>query len=135
MKKLITGILLAAFTLSAQNGDEAQVKAAHDAFVTAAKAGDGAALEKLLADGINFSHSNGNNENKQQAIAAMVKNKPNYVIESQTVHVFGKTATIRAKVTANTTNGVIPLSVLLVWTKNGNKWQIVERQTTRFPAS
>lgn len=119
----------------AQSADETAVRAAHDAFNAAAKAGDGAALDKLLAEGLQYSHSNGKVETKAECIAALVKSKVNFEIVSQTIHVYGKTATTRAKLTAHTPTGAIPLTMLQVWVKNAKKWQMVERHTTRVPAS
>lgn len=136
----MNSILAAAVTLAfsmmslADTTGEAAVRAAHDAFVNAAKAGDGAALEKIFADGLQYSHSNGKLENKQETIAALVKSKGNFEVHSQTIHVYGNAATIRAKVTAHGAAGDIPLTILQVWVKNGGNWQMVERHTTRIPA-
>jgi hypothetical protein len=132
---LLTALALGLSTvLPAETGDEAAVRAAHETFVKAAKAGDGATLEKVLADGLQYSHSNTKLETKKEAIAALVKSKGNFEVHSQTIHVYGKAATIRAKVTAHGPTGDIPLMVLLVWVKNGHNWQMVERHTTRIPA-
>jgi len=118
----------------AETADEAAVRAAHQAFVNAAKAGDAAALGKIFADGLQYSHSNTLLETKEQAIAALTKSKGNFEVHSQTIHVYGKAATIRAKVTAHGANGDTPLTMLQVWVKNGKDWQMVERHTTRIPA-
>jgi len=132
---LISAFLLGLSTMGfAESADEAAVRAAHDRFLTAAKAGDGAALEKIFADGLQYSHSSAKMETKQEAIAALVKSKGNFEVHSQTIHVYGNTATIRAKVTAHGATGDIPLSMLQVWVKKGKDWQMVERQTTRIPA-
>lgn len=133
---LLTTLVLAlsSFGLAAETADEAAVRAAHEAFVKAAKAGDTAALGKIFADGLQYSHSNTKLENKQEAIAALAKSKGNFEVHSQTIHVYGKAATIRAKVTAHNAQGDTPLQMLLVWVKNGKDWQMVERHTTRIPA-
>jgi hypothetical protein len=73
-------------------------------------------------------------ENKQEAIDALVKAKGNFEVHSQTIHVYGNAATIRAKMTAHNATGDTPLTMLQVWVKNGNQWQMVERHTTRIPA-
>jgi hypothetical protein len=73
-------------------------------------------------------------ENKQEAIDALVKSKANFEVHSQTIHVYGNVATIRAKLTAHGATGDIPLTMLQVWVKNGKDWQMVERATTRIPA-
>jgi ketosteroid isomerase-like protein len=136
MKTMLLTAAMAAFSMIglAETADEAAVRAAHEAFVKAAKAGDGAALEKLFADGLQYSHSNGKLENKREAIDALVKSKGNFDVHSQDIHVYGNTATIRAKMTARNPTGDIPLTMLQVWVKNGGKWQMVERHTTRIPA-
>jgi len=114
--------------------DEAAVRAAHDAFVKAAKTGDAAALDKLFADNLQYSHSSAKLENKQEAISALAKSKGDFEVHSQTIHVYGNVATIRAKVTAHNPAGDIPLTMLQVWVRNNGAWQMVERHTTRIPA-
>lgn len=136
MKKILLATLTLAISMTAfaETADEAKVRASHDAFLKAAKAGDGSALEKLFADGLQYSHSNGKLETKREAIDALVKSKGNFDVHSQTIHVYGNTATIRAKMTAHNATGDIPLTMLQVWVKNGGAWQMVERHTTRIPA-
>ncbi|MEP7364472.1 MAG: nuclear transport factor 2 family protein [Acidobacteriota bacterium] len=132
---LLTALVLGISAIGfAETADEAAVRAAHEAFVKAAKAGDGAALGKLLADGLQYSHSNTKLETKAEAIAALEKSHGNFEVLSQTIHVYGKAATIRAKVTAHGANGDTPLQMLQVWIKNGKDWQMIERHTTRIPA-
>jgi len=132
---LLTAVFLGLSAFGfAETSDEAAVKAAHDRFLAAAKTGDAAALDKVLAAGLQYSHSNAKLETKQEAIDALVKTHGNFEVHSQTIHVYGKTATLRGKITAHGANGDIPLSVLQVWVKNGKDWQMVERQTTRLPA-
>jgi ketosteroid isomerase-like protein len=126
---LVLGLSAVGF---AETADEAAVRAAHASFLTAAKAGDSAALGKLLADGLQYSHSNTKMETKAEAIAALAKSKGNFEVHDQTIHVYGKAATIRAKMTAHSATGDTPLTMLQVWVKNGNQWQMVERQTTRI---
>jgi ketosteroid isomerase-like protein len=136
MKKILVAVATLAFAMTglAESADESAVRAAHEAFLKAAKAGDGAALEKLFADGLQYSHSNTKLETKREAIDALVKSKGDFDVHSQTIHVYGNTATIRAKMTAHNATGDIPLTMLQVWVKNGGKWQMVERHTTRIPA-
>jgi hypothetical protein len=136
MKTLFLTALVLGLSASglAETADEAAVRAAHDAFVKAAKAGDRAALDKIFASGLQYSHSNTKLENKQEAIDALVKSKGNFEVHSQTIHVYGNAATVRAKVTAHNATGDTPLTMLQVWVRNGKDWQMVERHTTRIPA-
>ena len=132
---LLSSLVLGLSTFGfAENGDEAAVRAAHEAFVKAAKEGNRAALEKIFADGLQYSHSSAKLETRQEAIDALVKSKGNFEVHSQTIHVYGSTATVRAKVTSHAAAGDTPLTMLQVWVKNGNNWQMVERHTTRIPA-
>jgi ketosteroid isomerase-like protein len=132
---LLTTLVFAVSAVGfAETADEAAVKAAHASFVAAAKAGDATALGKIFADGLQYSHSNTLLETKVQAIAALVKTKGNFEVHEQTIHVYGKAATVRAKMTAHGANGDIPLTMLQVWVKNGKDWQMIERHTTRIPA-
>lgn len=131
----LTALMLSLSTIGfAESSEEAAVRAAHETFIKAAKAGDATALGKIFAEGLQYSHSNTKLENKQEAIAALVKSKGNFEVHSQEVHVYGKAATVRAKVTAHNAAGDIPLTMLQVWVKNGKDWQMVERHTTRIPA-
>lgn len=133
---LLTVLILGLSSVGvAESADEAAVRAAHEGFLKAAKAGDGAALGKIFADGLQYSHSSAKVETKQEAIDALVKTKGNFEVHSQTIHVYGKAATIRAKLTAHGTTGDIPLTMLMVWVKNGKEWQLVERHTTRIPVA
>lgn len=133
MKLLFLTALVAGFAF-AQSAEEAAVKAAHEAFLKAAKTGDKAALGKLFAPQLQYSHSNAKLENRQEAIDAMAANPVDFKIESQTIRVYGNTATLRAKATANSNTGLTPLMIVQVWVKNGKDWQMVERITTRLPA-
>jgi hypothetical protein len=118
----------------AQSKDEAEVRAAHDAFLKAAKSRDRAALEKLFAPQLQYSHSAAKLENRQEAIDALMKDPVTFDIQSQAIRVYGNTATLRAKAIAHGPTGDIPLIILQVWVKTGGNWQLVERATTRIPA-
>lgn len=136
MKTLILSFALAGLAF-AQPAEEKAVRAAHEEYVKAAAAGDAATLGKLFAEGLQYSHSNAKLENKKEAIDALVKSKVRFEVLDQTVTVLGSAATIRAKVTAHNKDAAgkptqIPLSVLLVWTKQGGQWKLIQRQTTRL---
>ena len=134
MKLLLPAVLLFGIaTIFAQSADEAAVRAAHDAFLKAAKAGDRAALEKLFAPQLQYSHSNAKLENKKEAIEAMAANPVTFEAQTPAIRVYGNTATLRVRAKATSNTGVTPLMVLQVWVKNGGAWQMVERITTRIP--
>lgn len=109
-------------------------------FNEAARNGDSATLDKLLSSDLTYSHSSAKVETKAEAIAALAKGKTNFVMEpGWTVSMYGNTGIVRAKCVAKgTANGqptTTPLSMLIVWVKNGGNWQMVARQTTRLPQS
>src|SRR3954452_5349260 len=104
MTRVIAAALFLACSFAASGAgtaDEAAVRAAHEAFLKVAKAGDGAALNKLLADNLQYSHSSAKLETKQEAISALVKSKGDFEVHSQTIQVYENAATIPPKVTAH----------------------------------
>ncbi len=127
---ILSGLAAAAF---GETADEAAVRTAHDAFLKAAKTGDKAALEKLFAPQLQYSHSNAKLENKKEAIDALAANPVNFEAQTPAIHVYGNTATLRVKAKATSNTGVTPLMVVQVWVKSGKDWQMVERITTRLP--
>ncbi|MBI4907807.1 MAG: nuclear transport factor 2 family protein [Acidobacteria bacterium] len=135
---LFVATCFATTMLTAASADEQAVRAAMEKFNEASRKGDGATLEKLIHPDIVYSHSNAKEETKAEAIAALVKSKNNFEFQpGWTVKVYGNTAILRVKAVAKSMNNgqptTTPLSMLLVWIKVGNGWQMVGRQTTRLP--
>ena len=117
---------------------EKAVRAAIDQFNEAARTGNEATLNKLLSSDLIYGHSNAKIETKAEAVGALVKSKPNFVLEpGSTVQVYGNTAVVHGKMTAhNVTNGQptkTPLDFIMVWVKDGSGWHMVTRHTTRLP--
>lgn len=134
MKKLLF-LLATSLTmlLAAGSPQEAEVRAAHDAFNAAAKAKDKAKLEKLLADEVRYAHSNAKLETKAEAIGAFMKTGANFeLMPGSTVHVYGNTAVWQGKMTAHNAAGDIPLDMVQVWVKKGGSWQMVSRHTCKL---
>lgn len=115
---------------------EQAVRAAVAKFNAAAKAGDGATLEKLIAADLMYSHSNAKVENKAECIAALVKSRIDFQMEEGwTVKVYGNSAMVHGKMQAHNAGGVIvPLHFMMMWVKNGNSWVLVGRHTAKLPA-
>ncbi|MBM3813683.1 MAG: nuclear transport factor 2 family protein [Acidimicrobiia bacterium] len=127
------------FTTLAFAAGEQDVRAALDQFNQAARTADNAALEKLLSPDLVYVHSNAKVENKAECIAALVSQKPNFVLAPGIkVKIYGNTAVVHGKMTANVVqNGTptkIELDLLQVWVRNGSQWQMVARHTARLPA-
>jgi ketosteroid isomerase-like protein len=134
IKYILTSMLLAVMTLGAAS-DEAGVRAAVAQFNAAAKAGDQAALAKLLGDDLMYAHSSALVETKAQCIAALVKSKPNFVmVDGWTVNVYGKSAIVHGKMDAHNATGITKLHFMMMWVKQGNAWKMVGRHTARLPA-
>jgi ketosteroid isomerase-like protein len=133
---LLTSLAVAAFT--ANNPAEKAVRAALNQFNEAARKGDGPALEKLLSEDLVYVHSNANVENKAACIAALLKGKPDFQLaDNVSVKVYGNTALVHGKMTANVAqNGApakIQLDLMQVWVMQGKQWQMVGRHTARLP--
>jgi ketosteroid isomerase-like protein len=133
---LLTSLAVAAF--AANNPAEKAVRAALNQFNEAARRGDGPALEKLLSEDLVYVHSNANVENKAACIAALLKGKPDFQLaDNVSVKVYGNTALVHGKMTANVVqNGApakIQLDLMQVWVRQGKQWQMVGRHTARLP--
>lgn len=118
---------------------EQAVLSAMDAFKQAAIAKDRATLQKVLHDDLTYSHSNGRTESKAEAIQAIVSGTPSIDgmdFSEMTVRTYGNTALAKGKVTMHTSEKGqktdLPLSVLFVWLKGSQGWQLVARQSTRL---
>ena len=103
---------------------------------------DAAALDKLYHPDLTYSHSSGKTETKQEAIDAVTKgnNYPEKIdMAGLTVRVYGNTALVKGNLTiANNNNGTkqtLQLSVLHVFIKGPQGWQLVARQSTRLNPS
>jgi len=130
----------------AQGPDADAVKALELERFKAQESNDFAALERLLADDLVYSHSSGAVDSKASYIESLKSGKTRYlkiVSEEIKPHVAGDIILLhgRATVTLETnTNGqkgenVLKLSYLDVWQKRGGKWQMIAWQSTRLPQS
>ena len=102
--------------------------------------GDGATLTALAADDLNYGHSSGTIENKEEFVKAIASGKSDFVkidISDQTIKVVGKTAIVRHKLMADTNNngtaGTTKLSILYTWVKHKGTWKMLGRQAVKIP--
>ena len=129
--KLALLLLAAIFTLSAASIEET-IKANLDKFDAASKSGDAATLNAMFADDLIFGHSSAKFENKAEAVAALVKNKPTYTHRDVKVRTYGNnTALVNMKMHVEPQG--FDIDVLQVWIKSGKDWKMVSRQSTRLP--
>ena len=137
MKKLVL-ILFAAVAFAAVSNDlaEKEVLAAMDAFKKATLAKDGAALGKLLADDLTYTHSAGQEQTKTQYIESIVSGKS--VTEAleftgTTVRTYGNIALVKGRVDlSHSKTNVVHMNILHVWRHGPQGWQMVARQATRL---
>ena len=140
MKKLFLARACAAGLVAAPGSEGASVKevtAAMEALKQAMLHKDGAALEKLCADDLTYSHSAGQLETKAQFIKAISSGKS--IVErldyiDPVVRVYGNVALVRGGVDLyHSQTDIVHMNILHVWTKGSGGWKMVARQATRLP--
>ena len=116
---------------------EKDVLAAMDVYKSAMLKRDAKALDKIFHKDLSYSHSNGKLETKAEAIAAATTGTTVTEIMDFTdnkVRIYGNTALVRGDVRVKSNTNDLKLSVLHVWTKSPQGWQMVARQSTRYVA-
>ena len=130
------------FAVVAASGQTAEqdVLAAMEGWKQAVIHKDRPALEKFLHEGLIYSHSNANTQNKTEVLESVLNGKPNVdsmEFSDLTVRVFGNTALAKGRVDITTTadgkSSTAHLNVLHVLIKGPQGWQLVARQATRLP--
>jgi hypothetical protein len=126
---------------SAGPAEQQVIQAENDRFAAMVKA-DRAALEKLLADDLTYTHTTALFENKAQFIASVTSGKIDYVsiVPSEPdwkVRISGNTAIVNGVAAINVidTGKDIKIKVRFstVHTNRGGTWQLQSWQATRFP--
>lgn len=127
----------AGFAQGASAKEEKEILTALDSYKNAMLKRDAGALEKLFHKDLTYSHSNGKLETKAEAIAAATtgSNKTQIMDFSDTkIRVYGNTALARGDVHIKSDQSDLKLSVLHVFLKTPQGWQLVARQSTRYIA-
>lgn len=100
---------------------------------------DYAVLEKVLANDLTYTHSNGNSDGKQSYIQSIRDGKSKYDaidVEELKVRVYGKTAVINGVCMIKAMNNGETINTHLrytdVYVRNGNQWQMVAWQSIRL---
>ena len=117
--------------------DDKEVLAALDSYKSAMLKRDAAALDKIFHKDLTYSHSNGKLESKAEAIAAATTGTNiTELMEFSDLktRVYGNTALIRGDTRIKSNTNDLKLSVLYVWMKGSQGWQLVARQSTRYIA-
>jgi len=116
---------------------EKDVLAAMDAYKAAMIKRDAKALDKVFHKDLTYSHSNGKVETKSEAITAATTSTSVTEIMDFTdskVRMYGNTALVRGDTRVKSNTNDLKLSVLYVWMKSPQGWQMVARQSTRYVA-
>jgi ketosteroid isomerase-like protein len=129
-------ILAAAVSLAAAD-PKADVMAAMQSWKTAMLKKDAAALDRLLHPDLTYSHSDARTETKAdilQSIPAGKLNVQDIKFGDSTIRVYGNTALVKGNMEVTVSSNPTPLnlSVLQVWMKGAQGWQLVARQSTRL---
>ena len=117
------------------------VKAAEKAWATATVAGDEATLKQVLADDLQYTHSNGDTDTKAVYISNLKSGVRKYHKldhESMDVRIYGNTAVLTANAqiaTSQKGGSVNParLRFIHVWVMQNGRWQMVAHQSLRLP--
>jgi ketosteroid isomerase-like protein len=131
-------VLMTGLILSAAVQDE--VAQAEKAWATAVVKGDHATLDKLLADGLIYTHSSGLVEDKAAYFGSLTSGKLKYETlneEGVTVKAYGDAAIVHARIKMNGINNGAAFNVSAVlthvWVKQGGSWKLAAHQATRLP--
>jgi len=123
-------------------GREAAVKAAELARFKANVDADAKALGLLLADDLDYVHSNGDIDTKASFIESLTSGWRDYVSmtgDIQKVRILGDVAVIRglAKVTVSTYGKTQDLDIGYtdIWVWKDKRWQMVGWHSSRYPAA
>ena len=135
-------LLLLAATLPAATPDvktEKEILAALDAYKQAVIQRDAAALSKVLADDLTYTHSSNKHEDKAAVLESLKGPTHTEAIDFRDlkVRLYGNAAIVTGDGDFRNNSGgtvsVVHLHAIHVFVKNSNSWQMVARQTTRYP--
>lgn len=139
-----TGLATAALmtglpTTTAHADDQVDVNRAVDGIREALLKADASALKDLLADQLDYGHSNGKLDTKNDFLASVANKKPVYKtinLEDRKTTIVGSTAIVRYNLTAEIeTDGKVSsvkAGVMQIWTKQDGKWRLLARQSYRL---
>jgi ketosteroid isomerase-like protein len=125
--------------ISAQSKDSMVIVRIVESFRKAIVDADKTQLDQLLSNQLSYGHSGGKIDTKQSLEEGLLSGASDFVtidLTDQTVQIIGNTAIVRHKLFAKTNDGGKPgevkLSVLLVWQKTKQHWQLIARQAIKI---
>ena len=140
MRVLTLVLVVAGLAVAADKSGDA-VKAAEKSWASATVAGDEATLRQVLADDLEYTHSNGETNTKAVFIDNLKTGARKYHKldhESMDVRLYGNTAilTATAQVATSQNGGSVNpahLRFIHVWVLENGRWQLVAHQSLRLP--
>jgi hypothetical protein len=124
----------------ANDAREAAVRTAELARFEANVKADSGALDKLLAEDLEYVHSNGDLDSKKSFIDSLVSGKRDYVStvpDIESVRIFGDVAVIRGKarvtVVDNGQSRDLNIGYTDVWLWKSGRWQMTAWRSARLP--
>lgn len=115
---------------------QAEISALEEQRFQAQVAGDTAALERLLSDGLVYTHSSASVDTKASFIQAIRDRRPYQKVErsGEEVRLHGDTAVVTGQARIDLNGGQqLNLRYTDVWVKGADGWQMVAWQSTRLP--
>jgi len=119
--------------------DEQAIAARVEKLRVAMIAADKEVLDELTAPSLNYVHSTGRLETKQEFIENLLSGKSDFVTMDLTDHAItlnGDVAIVRHKLTAQTNDGGKPgsanIGVMQVWQKQNGVWKLIGRQAFKL---
>ena len=135
MKRAITLLLLAAAAAFAAEPADL-VREAATGWTQAAVKQDAAGLKRFLADDLQYAHAGGQQQTKDQYIAAVTNGPSRYesfTFSDLKVKVYGKAAVLTGFVDVKMAGqDVFRVRTLQVYTENDGQWQMAAHQSTRL---
>ena len=112
------------------------VREAAAGWTQAAVKQDAAGLERFLADDLQYAHSGGQLQNKQEYIAAVTKGPAHYesfTFSDQKIRFYGAAAVLTAYVDVKMVGReAFRVRTLQVYTQKNGHWQMAAHQSTRL---
>ena len=139
MKHLFLLAILSAACLAADPKTVEAVKAADKLWASATVKNDKAALDKILADDLAYTHSTGDKDNKAAFIANLSNGVRKYNKidhEQMSARLYGNTAVLDADIQIETdqkgTVAPAHLHIIHVYVYKAGRWQLVAHQSLRL---
>jgi hypothetical protein len=111
------------------------VRAAWAGWTQGAVKQDKAALERFMADDLQYAHSGGNIENKVQYIASVTNGPARYeslTLSGEQIRFYGDVAVLTAYTDVKMVNrDLFRVRTLQVYTQKNGQWQMAAHQSTR----